>query len=382
MTSNFDYAKSLDTALAKLKGEGRYREFADLKRHVRRLSQGAAGDPGGRARRHGVVLQRLSRHGAAPAGAQRRCTWRSMRSAPAPAAPATSPAPTHSPCRARSASLPISMARAPHCCSIPATWPMSPPCRRWRSLLPDCVILSDELNHASMIEGIRHGRVRQRSSGGTTISTISRRSSGRCRPARPRWWRSSRSIRWMAISRRWPRSARSRERYGALHLSRRGPCGRHVWRARRRHCRARRRRWIEIDIIEGTLAKAFGLMGGYIAGSAACIDAIRSLCAGLHLHDLAGPGASPPARSPAIRHLKTSGAERDCRRSSASLLAQANAGGRAGCRCWRAPAISCRCWSAIRFSARPEQPAAAANSTSMSSRSTTRRCRAAPSGSG
>ena len=32
MTSKFDYAKSFDYALTKLKGEGRYREFADLRR--------------------------------------------------------------------------------------------------------------------------------------------------------------------------------------------------------------------------------------------------------------------------------------------------------------------------------------------------------------
>ncbi len=35
MTAKFDYAKSFDSALAKLKGEGRYREFADLLRIIR-----------------------------------------------------------------------------------------------------------------------------------------------------------------------------------------------------------------------------------------------------------------------------------------------------------------------------------------------------------
>ena len=42
-----------------------------------------------------------------------------------------------------------------------------------------------------------------------------------------------------------------------------------------------------IDIIEGTLAKAFGCHGGYITGDADVVDFIRSTRAGLHLHHLA-----------------------------------------------------------------------------------------------
>ena len=50
-------------------------------------------------------------------------------------------------------------------------------------------------------------------------------------------------------------------------LSRRGPRRRHVRPARRRRCGAHDGQMGRIDIINGTLAKGFGVMGGYIAAS-------------------------------------------------------------------------------------------------------------------
>src|SRR5207248_1182825 len=75
----------------------------------------------------------------------------------------------------------------------------------------------------------------------------------------------------------------------------------------------------EVDIIEGTLAKAYGLMGGYIAASAPIIDAIRSYAPGFIFTTSLAPVIAAGALA-SVRHLKESGRERALQQEHSLLL--------------------------------------------------------------
>lgn len=193
----------------------------------------------------------------------------------------------------------------------------------WASLstlaarIPGCIVLTDGLNHASMIEGIRHSRAEKHIFAHNDPADL-RRKLAALDPARPKL------VAFESVYSMDGDIAPVREfcdiadEFGAMtYIDEVHAVG--LYGPRGGGISEREGLTDRLTLIQGTLAKSYGVIGGYITGSAALCDFIRSFASGFIFSSSLPPAVAAGAIA-AIRHLKDSSTERERQQNRVAAL--------------------------------------------------------------
>ncbi len=184
-------------------------------------------------------------------------------------------------------------------------------------VLPDCVIFSDEQNHASMIQGIKASGCEKYIVRHNDVAHLEQllQSVERCRP---------KIIAFESVYSMDGDISPIKEicdlaeQYGALtYLDEVHAVG--MYGARGAGVAERDGQMHRVDIMEGTLGKAFGVMGGYISSTKAIVDVVRSYASSF-IFTTALPPALLAGAAASVQHLKTSQVERARHQERATTL--------------------------------------------------------------